>query len=90
MNVVQRARTPAEIYDEMFVPALFQQWGPIIADAAGIGFGDSVLDVACGTGVLARAALDRVGPRGTRCISLKFRRRPRWKCPWSRRRRSAD
>ena len=64
MNVVQRARTPAEVYDEMFVPALFQQWGPIIADAAGIGLGESVLDVACGTGVLACAALDRVGPRG--------------------------
>jgi len=65
VNVVQRARTPAEVYDEMFVPALFQRWGPIIADAAGIGLGDSVLDVACGTGVLACAALDRVGPRGT-------------------------
>lgn len=65
MNVAQRARTPAEVYDEMFVPALFQQWGPIIADAAGIGLGDSVLDVACGTGALACAALDRVGPRGT-------------------------
>ena len=65
MNVVQRARTPAEVYDEMFVPALFQRWGPIIADVAGIGSGDTVLDVACGTGVLACAALDRVGPRGT-------------------------
>jgi SAM-dependent methyltransferase len=65
MIVVQRARAPAEVYDEMFVPALFQQWGPIVADAARIGRGESVLDVACGTGVLACAALDRVGPHGT-------------------------
>lgn len=65
MNVVQRARAPAEVYEEMFVPALFQQWGPIVADVAGVGLGESILDVACGTGVLACAALDRVGLQGT-------------------------
>jgi SAM-dependent methyltransferase len=64
MDAVDRARTPAEIYDELFVPALFQQWGGIIADAVRIGPGDRVLDVACGTGVLACAALDRVGLQG--------------------------
>jgi SAM-dependent methyltransferase len=50
---------------KVVVPALFQQWGPIVADSARIGLGESVLDVACGTGVLACAALDRVGPQGT-------------------------
>jgi ubiquinone/menaquinone biosynthesis C-methylase UbiE len=65
MNVPQRARTPAEVYEEMFVPALFQPWGPVVADVARVAVGESVLDVACGTGVLAGAALDRVGPRGT-------------------------
>jgi ubiquinone/menaquinone biosynthesis C-methylase UbiE len=64
MNLAHPARSPAEVYDEMFVPALFQQWGPIVADAARIGPGESVLDVACGTGVLACAALDRVGSQG--------------------------
>jgi len=64
MSQVRTARTPAEVYEEMFVPALFRQWGPIVAGAANIGTGDSVLDVACGTGVLACAALDRVGPQG--------------------------
>jgi ubiquinone/menaquinone biosynthesis C-methylase UbiE/uncharacterized protein (DUF1330 family) len=58
------SRSPAEIYDALFVPALFRQWGPIIAAEARIGAGDSVLDVACGTGVLALAALDRVGAKG--------------------------
>jgi ubiquinone/menaquinone biosynthesis C-methylase UbiE len=35
-----------------------------VADAAGIGTGDNVLDVGCGTGVLAREALRRVGLEG--------------------------
>ncbi len=65
MNVIERTRTPAEVYDELFVPALFRQWGPIVAGAARIGDGERVLDVACGTGVLALAALERVGPEGT-------------------------
>jgi uncharacterized protein (DUF1330 family)/trans-aconitate methyltransferase len=58
------ARSPADIYDALFVPALFRQWGPVIAAEAGIGIGDSVIDVGCGTGVLALAALDLVGPEG--------------------------
>jgi SAM-dependent methyltransferase len=58
------ARSPAEVYEEFFVPALFQSWGGVIADAAGIRSGERVLDVACGTGVGACAAADRVGAGG--------------------------
>jgi SAM-dependent methyltransferase len=65
MDTLQRARTPAEIYDERFVPALFRQWGPVVAGAARIDAGMRVLDVACGTGVLACACHDRVGPSGS-------------------------
>ncbi len=54
----------AEVYEEFFLPALFQEWAPRIVDAARIGTGQHVLDVACGTGVLARAAAERVGPDG--------------------------
>ncbi|HSA90132.1 MAG TPA: class I SAM-dependent methyltransferase [Burkholderiales bacterium] len=57
-------RSPAQVYEEAFVPALFQQWGRVIANMAGVAPGQRVLDVACGTGVLACAAAERVGPDG--------------------------
>jgi SAM-dependent methyltransferase len=50
----------AEVYERCFVPAIFGPWAPQIADAAKVASDDRVLDVGCGTGVLARAAADRV------------------------------
>jgi SAM-dependent methyltransferase len=64
-NTVPDQRSPAEIYDEQFVPALFQPWSGVVADAARVAPGQRVLDVACGTGVLACAAAERVGARGS-------------------------
>ncbi|MFZ2101193.1 MAG: class I SAM-dependent methyltransferase, partial [Oricola sp.] len=55
----------AEVYDRFFLPALFGRWAAIVANAAGVGHGDVVLDVACGTGVLALEASTRVGPSGS-------------------------
>lgn len=55
----------AEVYQRLFVPALLQEWAPRVADAAGIGPGQRVLDVACGTGVLARHAAELVGVKGS-------------------------
>ncbi len=54
----------AEAYEQLHVPALFRQWAAHLVRAARIGPGDRVLDVACGTGVLARDAAARVGPSG--------------------------
>lgn len=54
----------AEVYERLFVPAEFQEWTARVAGAARIGAGDRVLDVACGTGVLAREAARRSGQRG--------------------------
>jgi ubiquinone/menaquinone biosynthesis C-methylase UbiE len=64
MNIIDQTHTPAEVYEKLFVPALFQQWGPIVAESARIKEGDQVLDVACGTGVLACCAADQVGSSG--------------------------
>ena len=51
-------------YETLLVPALFQQWTTHVLDAAQVASGHRVLDVACGTGVLARDALARVGAAG--------------------------
>lgn len=64
MGTITASRSPAEIYDEKFVPALFEDWGPVVAKAAGIAPGQSVLDIACGTGALTLAVVGIVGPRG--------------------------
>lgn len=54
----------AEVYERFFVPALFGPFAPIGVDRAGVGSGDRLLDVACGTGVVARTAAAVVGPDG--------------------------
>lgn len=54
----------ANAYETLFVPALFGQWAPRVVDAARIQPGQRVLDVACGTGILAREALSRMGSSG--------------------------
>lgn len=54
----------AEAYEALFVPALFEQWAPRVADAAQIQPGQRALDVACGTGVLARELASRTGAAG--------------------------
>jgi SAM-dependent methyltransferase len=58
------ARSPAEVYEASFVPALFRQWGPKLVEIVGVAPGERVLDVACGTGALACAAAEHVGPAG--------------------------
>ena len=54
----------ANAYEALFVPALFGQWTGKVADVARIRSGQRVLDVACGTGVLAIEVASRAGATG--------------------------
>ncbi len=51
-------------YESLFVPALFEVWTKHLVEGAGIRKGAIVLDIACGTGVLARNVLAIVGANG--------------------------
>ncbi len=60
----QVAATAAEVYDRFFLPALFERWTTPMVEAAAIDAGDHVLDVGCGTGVLAKHAATATGRSG--------------------------
>ncbi len=60
----QVSTSAARIYECSLVPALFDQWVEPMLEAVRVGVGDRLLDVGTGTGVLARAALGRVGATG--------------------------
>src|SRR5574341_1577923 len=51
-------------YERVMVPAIFGPWAEDLLDTVTIASGMRVLDVACGTGVVARVAASRVGPTG--------------------------
>lgn len=60
----QLTGSAADIYEQLFVPAIFEQWSPVLLDAADVLPGQAVLDVGCGTGILAAAATERVRAGG--------------------------
>ncbi len=54
-----------KMHDDYLVPSIFAQWSHHLTEVARIESGHSVLDVACGTGIVTHAALDEVGFSGT-------------------------
>ncbi len=61
----QVTQSAAEVYDQLFPSALFNEWAPRVAESAGVRPGMRVLDVACGTGVLSLVVADLVKPGGS-------------------------
>ena len=52
------------MYEEFFVPALFERCARELVDLVELRPGETVLDLACGTGVVARQAAAAVGDGG--------------------------
>jgi ubiquinone/menaquinone biosynthesis C-methylase UbiE len=61
----QVAGSAPEVYERELVPAVFGPWAPIVVELAHPSPGERVVDVACGTGIVARVAAARVGPSGS-------------------------
>jgi len=60
----QLSGSASEAYERYIVQAFMQGWTRGLLDVATLAAGKRVLDVACGTGVVARQAASRVGKQG--------------------------
>jgi ubiquinone/menaquinone biosynthesis C-methylase UbiE len=53
-----------EVYERELVPAVFGPWAALVVARANLEPGERVLDLACGSGIVARTAAEKVGERG--------------------------
>ena len=63
-------KNTASNYEKLMVPALFESWAERVLNEAAIKPGDRMLDVACGTGIVARTAIKRSGNNGLSVTGL--------------------
>ncbi len=61
----QLEQNASEAYEQYLVPPIFASWADQLVDTVDVREGDRVLDVACGTGIVARRAASRAGPSGS-------------------------
>ena len=64
VETFQLSLEEAEAYEASLVPALFDEWATHLVEAARVTAGQDVLDVACGTGIVARRVADRIEGAG--------------------------
>ncbi|TJW75951.1 MAG: methyltransferase domain-containing protein, partial [Mesorhizobium sp.] len=53
-----------EMYERWLVGPLFRPWAEVTFDEVKLAPGHRVLDIACGTGIVARVARERLGAAG--------------------------
>ena len=61
---IQTTTPPSEIYERFMVPAMFARWATILLELVAPQPGERVLDLACGTGIVARTVAPMVQPGG--------------------------
>ena len=61
----QVSEDAAKVYEDFYLPALFEEWCFKVINAAQIQKGYRVIDVACGTGALTITVSDHVGTDGS-------------------------
>src|SRR3984957_8894332 len=60
----------AELFERYLVPAITAKWAEDLLDRAQPREGEAVLDIACGTGIVARLAAKRIGRGFVNCLDL--------------------
>jgi SAM-dependent methyltransferase len=60
----QVAGNASEVYEKYLVPAVFSPWAQVLIDRTDLRQGSRVLDVACGTGLVARSVAGLIGGEG--------------------------
>lgn len=70
---LQLSGTGPEAYERYIVSAWMGEWAQVLVDIAEVRPGARLLDVACGTGVVARKAAPLAGPGG-RVVGLDYNR----------------
>jgi ubiquinone/menaquinone biosynthesis C-methylase UbiE len=60
----QVAGSAPEVYERELVPAVFGPWAPIVVELVHPRPGERAVDIACGTGIVARVVAAQLGPTG--------------------------